>query len=138
MVISPHISCPDGFEHEGIFMSKQIAFVLTGLTLAMSSVGCCCLSGYGGGYGANRCCPPCNTGCPPGGGGGGYYTPQAGAMYQGYDVSQSAYISGSNQMAIVPSSAIMGAPIMASPRCLHHDRADSRELAPHILIAAAC
>ena len=89
-------------------MSKQIAFVLTGLTLAMSSVGCCCL---GGGYGMNRCAP-CNTGCPPNG--GGYYTPQ-GASYQSYDASQTAYISGATQTAMVPSSAIMGAPIMASP-----------------------
>ena len=112
MVVSPHNSCPDGFEHEGIFMSKQIAFVLTGLTLAMSSVGCCCLGGgYGGGYGMNRCAP-CNTGCPPNG--GGYYTPQ-GASYQSYDASQTAYISGATQTAMVPSSAIMGAPIMASP-----------------------
>jgi hypothetical protein len=93
-------------------MSKQIAFVLTGLTLAMSSVGCCLCGGYGGGYGVNRC-PPCNTGCPPQG--GGYYTPQAGAMYQGYDASQTAYISGPTTTAVVPSSAIMGAPIMASP-----------------------
>ena len=88
-------------------MSKQIAFVLTGLTLAMSSVGCCCL----GGYGYNRCAP-CNTGCPPTG--GGYYTPQT--MYQSYDASSTAYLSGTTQTtAIVPSSAIMGAPIMASP-----------------------
>lgn len=89
-------------------MSKKIAFVLTGLTLAMSSVGCCCL----GGYGMNRCAP-CNTGCPPTG--GGYYTPQTGAIYGGYDASQTAYLSGTTQTAIVPSSAIMGAPIMASP-----------------------
>ncbi len=92
-------------------MSKQIAFVLTGLTLAMSSVGCCCLGG--GGYGMNRCAP-CNTGCPPNG--GGYYTPQAGAMYQSYDASSTAYLSGTTQTtAIVPNSAMMGAPIMASP-----------------------
>jgi len=93
-------------------MSKQIAFVLTGLTLAMSSVGCCCLGGHGGGFGMNRCAP-CNTGCPPNG--GGYYTPQTGALYQGYDASQTAYLSGTTQTAVVPSSAIMGAPIMASP-----------------------
>ena len=91
-------------------MSKQIAFVLTGLTLAMSSVGCCCLGG--GGYGMNRCAP-CNSGCPPNG--GGYYTPQTGANYGGYDASQTAYLSGTSQTAVVPSSAIMGAPIMASP-----------------------
>lgn len=93
-------------------MSKQIAFVLTGLTLAMSSVGCCCLGGTGAGYGCNRCAP-CNTGCPPNG--GGYYTPQTSAMFQGADASQTAYLSGTSQTAIVPSSAIMGAPIMASP-----------------------
>ena len=108
MVVSSPKSRLPGIEHEGIFMSKQIAFVLTGLTLAMSSVGCCCL---GGGYGMNRCAP-CNTGCPPNG--GGYYTPQ-GASYQSYDASQTAYISGATQTAMVPSSAIMGAPIMASP-----------------------
>ncbi|MBC8114468.1 MAG: hypothetical protein H7062_08835 [Candidatus Saccharimonas sp.] len=86
-------------------MSKQIAFVLTGLTLAMSSVGCCCLGG--GGYGMNRCAP-CNTGCPPNGG-GGYYAPQ-GASYQSFDASQTAYLSGTTQ-----TTAIAGAPIMASP-----------------------
>lgn len=90
-------------------MSKQIAFVLTGLTLAMSSVGCCCLGGYG--YGANRCAP-CGGGCPTG---PSYYTPQTGALYQGYDANQTAYVSGATQTAIVPSSAIMGTPIMASP-----------------------
>ena len=113
MVVSSPKSRLPGTEHEGIFMSKQIAFVLTGLTLAMSSVGCCCLGGMGGGYGMNRCAP-CNSGCPPNGG-GGYYTPQTGAMYQGYDASQTAYLSGTTQTAVVPSSAIMGAPIMASP-----------------------
>ena len=91
-------------------MSKQIAFVLTGLALAMSSVGCCCL----GGYGMNNRCSPCsNGGCPTGG--GGYYPPAQGAFNQGYDASQSAYATGVNQTAMVPSSAVMGAPIMASP-----------------------
>ena len=92
-------------------MSKQIAFVLTGLTLALSSAGCCCLGG--GGYGMNRCAP-CNSGCPTGGG-GGYYPPAQGASYQGYDASQTAYGANFNQTAMVPSSAVMGAPIMASP-----------------------
>ena len=92
-------------------MSKQIAFVLTGLTLALSSVGCCCLGG--GGYGMNRCAP-CNSGCPTGGG-GGYYPPAQGAFNQSYDASQTAYGSSVNQMAVIPSSAVMGAPIMASP-----------------------
>ena len=93
-------------------MSKQIAFVLTGLALAMSSVGCCCLGG--GGYGMNRC-SPCNSGRPTGGGGGYYPPAQQGAFYQGYDANQTAYASGVNQTAVVPSSAVMGAPIMASP-----------------------
>ena len=97
-------------------MSKQIAFVLTGLILTLSSVGCCCLGG-GYGYGANRCAPcgpaPCGGGCPTSG--GGYYPPQQGAYYQGLDANQTAFVSGPTQTAIVPSSAIIGAPIMASP-----------------------
>ncbi len=60
----------------------------------------------------NRCAP-CNSGCPTGG--GGYYPPAQGAMYQGYDASQSAYLPGVNQTAVIPSSSVMGAPIMASP-----------------------
>lgn len=89
-------------------MSKQIAFVLTGLTLAMSSVGCCCLSGYGygAGYGCNRCAP-CNNGCPPAG--GVMYAPQ-GAMYQSYDAASVGYVSGATTTAVVPSSAIIGTP----------------------------
>ena len=87
-------------------MSKQIAFLLTGLTLAISSTGCCCLSGLG-----QHRCQPCNNGCPTGGGGGGYYTPQS-TMLQPMD--QTAYASGYTQTAAA-NGAIIGTPIIASP-----------------------
>ena len=108
-LVTSHLnSCPDGFEHEGSVMSKQIACLLTGLSLAMSSVGCCCLGGYG--YGANRC-NPCNNGCQPGGG-QGYYPPAT--TMQTYDGSQTAFAPGISQTAAIPG-AMVGAPIMASP-----------------------
>jgi hypothetical protein len=83
-------------------MSKQIAFLLTGLSLAFSSVGCCCLSGMG----YNRC-QPCG-GCPTG---GAYYPPQS-TMVQSFD--QTAYSSGISQTASV-NGAVIGTPIIASP-----------------------
>ncbi len=82
-------------------MSKQIAFMLTGLSLAVSSVGCCCLGGY-----ANRCNP---CGCPTQG--GGYYAPQSTMMLDG---NQTAYSSGLTQTAAV-NGAVIGTPIIASP-----------------------
>ena len=91
-------------ELEGSVMSKQIAFLLTGLTLAISSTGCCCLSGLGG---YNRC-QPCG-GCPTGG--GGYYPPQTTMMQT---IDQTAYSSGYTQTAAV-NGAVIGAPIIASP-----------------------
>ena len=81
-------------------MSKRIAFLLTGLSLAVSSAGCCCL---GGGY--NKC-QPCG-GCPTG---GAYYAPQS-TMVQSIDT---AYSSGMSQTATV-NGATIGTPIMASP-----------------------
>ncbi len=87
-------------------MSKQIAFLLTGFSLAVSSMGCCCLGGYG-----NRC-NPCP--CPTGGAGGGYYPPQT-TMTQTFDGSQAAYSSGLTQTAVLNNGAIAGTPIMASP-----------------------
>jgi hypothetical protein len=86
-------------------MSKQIAYLVTGLSLAMSSVGCCCLGGL---YGANRC-NPCNS-CPSGG--PAYYPPAT--TMQTYDGSQTAYASGFTTTAAAPG-AIVGAPIMATP-----------------------
>lgn len=83
-------------------MSKQIAFLVTGLVLAVNSVGCCCLSGLG----YNRC-QPCG-GCPTG---GAYYAPQS-TMMQTYD--QTAYSSGITQTASV-NGAVIGTPIIASP-----------------------
>lgn len=79
-------------------MFNKFALVITGLMLTVSSVGCCCLHGAGG-YGAGyrpMGCPPCNNSCPPA---GGYY--QQGAFYQG-DMTQSAYVSGVSQSAMVP------------------------------------
>jgi hypothetical protein len=99
-ITSPFLS--GRVEHEGSVMSKRIAFLLTGFSLTLSSVGCCCLGGLG-----NRC-QPCG-GCPTGG--GAYYAPQS-TMVQSYD--QTAYSSGISQSAST-SGAIIGAPIMASP-----------------------
>ena len=95
-------------------MSKQIAFLLTGLSLAVSSVGCCCLGGYGR---SNQC------GCPTGTPGNTYYPPQT-TMTQTFDGSQAAYSSGLTQTAyssgpmqtaVINNGAIAGPPIMASP-----------------------
>ena len=81
-------------------MFNRIALVIAGLMLTVSSVGCCCLGGYGVGYG-NRGCAPCNNGCPPAGSGAGYY--QQGAFYQGADASQTAFSSSAfTQSAYVP------------------------------------
>lgn len=81
-------------------MPKQIAILLTGLSLSVSSMGCCCLSGLG----QNRC-QPCNSGCPT----GGY---QQTGMVQSMD--QAAYASGMSQSAALNGAAI-GTPIMATP-----------------------
>jgi hypothetical protein len=94
-------------------MSKRILFLMTGLSLAVSSAGCCCL----GHMGYNR---GCNCGCPPQGG-GGYYTPQTG-MYQTVDPSQLAYTgatstaySSSVTTTAAAPGAVMGAPIVVNP-----------------------
>ena len=81
-------------------MPKKIAILLTGLSLSVSSMGCCCLSGLGG----NRC-QPCNSGCPT----GGY---QQTGMIQSLD--QTAYAGGISQSAAF-NGATIGTPIMASP-----------------------
>lgn len=93
-------------------MFNRIALVIAGLMLTVSSVGCCCLGGYGygAGYGA-RGCQPCNNGCPPAG--GGYY--QQGAMYQGADISQQAFSTSSfTQSAYVPTMQSAGMTTTAS------------------------
>ena len=87
-------------------MFNRFALVFAGLMLTVSSVGCCCLGGYGygTGYGA-RSCPPCNNGCAPAG--GGYY-PQQGAFLPGMDTSQTAYsTSGFSQTAFAPVQSSM-------------------------------
>jgi len=85
-------------------MSKRIAFMVAGLSLAFSSAGCCCLSGMG----YNKC-QPCG-GCPTGG--GAYYAPQS-TMVQSLDAQ--AYSSGYTTQTATVSGATIGAPIMASP-----------------------
>lgn len=100
-------------------MFSKIALVVTGLMVTVSSVGCCCLGGYGygAGYGMNRCAP-CNNGCAPAGGG---YLPQTGQLYQS-DFSQASLAPvGYTQAAFVPTQtatvipgAIQGAPIYNS------------------------
>ena len=83
-------------------MSKRIAFLLTGFSLTVTSMGCCCLGGYGNR--CNQCCPTT---------GAGYYPPQT-TMTQTYDGSQAAYSSGLTQTAFLNNGAIAGPPIMAS------------------------
>lgn len=97
-------------------MFNKFALLITGLMLTVSSVGCCCLGGYGygAGYGA-RGCPPCNNGCAPMG--GAYYQPQQGAFYQGMDASQTAFVGGGitpTQSAFVPTTTAL-APIQGPP-----------------------
>ncbi|HEY0983902.1 MULTISPECIES: hypothetical protein [unclassified Schlesneria] len=98
-------------------MFSKIAHVIAGLMLTVSSVGCCCLGGYGygAGYGMNRCAP-CNNGCSPSGG----YLPQTGSLYQS-DFSQAAFAPGYTQAAFVPTQtatvipgAVQGAAIYNS------------------------
>ncbi len=94
-------------------MFNKFAFVVAGLMLSVSSVGCCLCSGmYGAGYGSR--CAPCNNGCSPAGGG---YIPSTGQLYQG-DLSQAAFapVGGyTTQQAYVPTTQtatmIQGAPI---------------------------
>jgi hypothetical protein len=90
-------------------MSKQILFLMTGLSLAISSAGCCCL----GHMGCNR--NPC--GCPPAGGGGVLYPP-ATSMYQSADPSQLSYTSSTTQTAYaggITTTAAAPPPIMGAP-----------------------
>lgn len=55
-------------------MAKRFAFVLAGLAIVSSSMGCCCGAFRGGG------CSPCATGgCSP-----SYYPPGGTGYYQGY------------------------------------------------------
>ncbi len=113
-------------------MFNKFALVFAGLMLTVSSVGCCCLGGYG--YGANygsRGCAPCNNGCAPAGG-GGFYPPQTGAVFPGIDSSQTAFATGGlsqtayapmqssfapTQSAFIPSStaALMPGAIQGQP-----------------------
>lgn len=83
-------------------MFNKFAFVVLGLTLSVTSVGCCCFGGYGygSGYGANRCAP-CNNGCAPQ---GNYYPPAQGAFYQG-GATQTAYVSDPSQMSYAPTAS---------------------------------
>jgi len=85
-------------------MFNKLALVLTGLMLTVSSVGCCCLGGYGYGTNYRGGCAPCNNGCAPAGG-GGYYPPVQGAFYSG-DMSQTAFTStGYTATAMAPVSS---------------------------------
>jgi len=81
-------------------MTKQILLLLTGLSLTLSSAGCCCL---GGCFRGNAC------GCPP----TGSYYPPATSMFQAADTSQLAYSSGVSTTAysngITQTAAVPGA-----------------------------
>jgi hypothetical protein len=96
-------------------MFNKFAFVVAGLMLSVSSVGCCLCSGMGYGTGYGSRCAPCNNGCSPAGAGGGYI-PSTGQLYQG-DMSQAAFapVGGyGTQQAFAPmqtATVIQGAPI---------------------------
>jgi len=76
-----------------MIMVKRCAFLVAGLAVMSSSMGCCC--GYLHGY--NRCspCGPCGAGyaapaspCGPGGCSPSYYPPVgSSSYYQGYGAS---------------------------------------------------
>lgn len=91
-------------------MVKRCAFLLTGLALASSAVGCCCLGGYGSGYGYRGYgCPPCgaqyapSSPCGPGGCSPSYYPPAGqGAFYQS-GATQSAFVDGGAIMTASPT-----------------------------------
>lgn len=85
-------------------MSKRIALLLAGLTIAFNSAGCCgCLSGLG----YNRC-QPCG-GCPTS---GAYYAPQSTMLMP---ADQTAYSSAISQTASI-NGTVVGTPIIASPQ----------------------
>lgn len=82
-------------------MAKRFAFLVAGLALMSSTMGCCCSGWYGR-----------SAGCSPCGGGGGcapaYYPPAGGAGYnQGY--GSSAFAPGYGQTAYVGDPGLMTA-----------------------------
>ncbi|MDZ4686077.1 MAG: hypothetical protein SH850_13500 [Planctomycetaceae bacterium] len=73
-------------------MAKRCAFILAGLMVATSAIGCCCgMGGYRGGGGA---CSPCGQGGPA------YYPPGGGAYNQGY--GSTAFVGDGSMMAAAP------------------------------------
>jgi len=99
-------------------MFNKYALLFSGLMLAVSSVGCCCLGrgGYQAGYPMGGGCAPCQNGCSPA---GAAYVPQGAQVYQG-DMSQTAFAPAgyTTQSAFVPQQTataipgvIQGAPI---------------------------
>lgn len=95
-------------------MVKRCAFLLAGLALVTSSVGCCCLGGYGG----YRGCPPCGAGyapaspCGPGGCSPAYYPPQGTSYYQGYNAQ--AYAGDQQIMTASPTMTGAYVPMTAT------------------------
>jgi hypothetical protein len=77
-------------------MAKRCAFLVAGLLVASSSMGCCC-GLFGGGY---RGCSPCGSPCASGQCAPSYYPPGGGAMYQGY--GSTAYAGDGSMMAASP------------------------------------
>lgn len=110
----PHITSAGKLVQRNSVMAKKFALVVLGLMLTVSSVGCCCLGGYGygAGYGMNRCAP-CNNGCAPGGA-GTYYPPQTGAIFPGAMTTAYAGDMTMSQTAYVPSSSTFVAPSTAA------------------------
>jgi hypothetical protein len=76
-------------------MAKRCAFLVAGLLVASSSIGCCCgLGGYRGG--CSPCASPCASGqCAP-----AYYPPGGVGYNQGYGAT--AYAADGSMMAAAP------------------------------------
>jgi hypothetical protein len=70
-------------------MAKRCAFLLAGLMLASSAIGCCC------GLGHRGACNPCGNQCAP-----SYYPPGGMGQYQGYGAN--AYMGDGTMMATAP------------------------------------
>ena len=93
-------------------MFNKFALAFTGLMLTVSSVGCCCLGGYGygTGYGMRGGCPPCPNACSPMG--TAYYSPSQTAYAPAMDMSQTAF-APSNAVYAPTTTAL--APIQGQP-----------------------
>ena len=89
------------FDKKGKKMAKRCAFLLVGLALMSSTIGCCC------GLGRYNACSPCGP-CGAGGCAPSYYPPSGGVgYYQGY--GSTAYMGGYGSTAYAGDPSMMTA-----------------------------